>query len=52
MNIDPLVLAVGAALVFSAGATFGAWFVQRPARRRAREIELADNMNAKKRGER
>lgn len=37
-------------LVFSAGAAFGGWFVQRPARRREREIELADNM--RKKGER
>lgn len=50
MTLDQMFLIAGTALVFSAGAAFGAWWVQRPARRREREIELADNM--RKRGER
>lgn len=49
MTLDPMFLILGAALVFSAGAAFGAWWVQRPARRRAREIELADNIERIKR---
>lgn len=50
MIVDPILLTLAGALFFSAGMVAGAWWVQRPARRRAREIELADNM--RKRGER
>lgn len=48
--IETIKVVVTLASVFLSGAVVGAWFVQRPARRRAREIELADNM--RKRGER
>lgn len=49
-TLEILNVALTLAFTFLAGAIVGAWYVQRPARRRAREVELADNM--RKRGER
>lgn len=48
-TLEILNVALTLAFTFLAGAIVGAWWVQRPARRRAREIELADNIERIKR---
>lgn len=44
MIVDPILLTLAGALFFSAGMVAGAWWVQRPARRREREVQQACNL--------